>query len=101
MMQCVSCRSCTQRTAHCRGATNLPIILISYPEAHCDNILRGAVSPISVVTTLGDTHVVKAAGTAFITALNEIISYTTIYKVLKATLNILIVYSGPGSTVSS
>ncbi|MPC26239.1 hypothetical protein E2C01_019374 [Portunus trituberculatus] len=76
-MQCVSSRSCTQCSLT-QGSGSPPVILISYPEPHGHNILRGAVPPISVITVLGDTHMMKAARTAISTAFHEIISNATI-----------------------
>ena len=45
-------------------------------------------SPISVVTILLDTLIVKAAGTAIMVAMRQLTTYITIYIVLNVTLNI-------------
>ncbi|MPC17539.1 hypothetical protein E2C01_010399 [Portunus trituberculatus] len=60
-MQCASSRRCIPCTAHCKGVAHPPVILVAYPEPHGHNIRRGAVPAISVITILGDTHIMKAA----------------------------------------
>ena len=45
-------------------------------------------SPVSVVTIVGDKHIVKAVGTAIVVTIRQLTTYVIIYIVFNVTLNI-------------